>query len=287
MISVEPRHPAIGATVRNVDFREPLTPEMFHRIHEAWMNHLVLVFPDQAVSDEEHVRFSRHFGGLERHHQAILKSQRLPEIFSVSNVDDEGRLMRPEEPVLQQVHQARRWHTDSSFREVPSLGSLLHGIEVSRTGGLTCFTNMYAVLEALPSRLRQLVEDRKALHDFEYLHQFGKLKPLSEAERAAMPPVWQPMVSRHPVTGRRSLYISPIYNYQVEGLSKAESVALIDELAEFASRDEFVYEHQWEPHDMVLWDNRCTMHRVTPHDPAERRVMHRTTIAGEGPVEAA
>jgi len=110
---------------------------------------------------------------------------------------------------------------------------------------------------------------------------------LSEEERAAMPPVWQPMVRRHPVTGRASLYISPIYNDQVEGMDETEAADFIGTLAEFAERDEFVYRHRWETDDMVMWDNRCTMHLVTPYDPEERRVMHRTTIAGEEAVIAA
>ena len=279
-IRVEPLHPSIGAAVHGVDFRKPLSSSQFETIHDAWMIHLVLVFPGQAVSDTDHVAFSRHFGDLERHHQKILKSRSIPEIFSVSNVDAEGKLMAPANPTLQQVHQARRWHTDSSFREIPSMGSMLHG-------GQTCFANMYAGYEAMPADLKAAVENRKARHDFEYLHAFGNLKPLTDAERTAMPPVWQPMVRRHPVTGRASLYISPIYNDEVEGLDKAASTALIDELAEFCSREEFVYSHTWSTDDVVLWDNRCTMHRVTPHDPEERRVMHRTTIVGDGPVVAA
>ena len=286
-VSVEPLHPVIGAAVHGVDCRRPLSASQFEMIHQAWMTHLVLVFPGQAVSDAEHVAFSRYFGDLERHHQKILKSQSIPEIFSVSNVDADGNLMAPANPTLQQVHQARRWHTDSSFREIPSMGSMLHGIEVSRTGGETCFANMYAVYEALPAHLKAAVKNRRARHDFEYLHAFGKLKPLTDSERAAMPPVWQPMVRRHSVTGRPSLYISPIYNDEVEGLDKAASTALIDELAEFCSREAFVYSHTWSTDDVVLWDNRCTMHRVTPHDPQERRVMHRTTIVGDGPVAAA
>ena len=102
-----------------------------------------------------------------------------------------------------------------------------------------------------------------------------------------MPPIWHPMVRRHPVTGRESLFVSPIYNTQVEGMPEAEGRALIDELTAFAERPEFVYSHEWEPHDVVMWDNRCTMHAVTPHDPAERRVMHRTTIVDTDPVLAA
>lgn len=285
-LSVQPLHAALGAEIRGIDFRVAPSPEVMAAIHSAWMQYQVLVFPDQAVGDADQVAFSRNFGELEVHHQAILKSARLPEIFSVSNVHEDGQLMPPKHPVLSQVHQARRWHTDSSFRPVPSMGSMLHGIEVSRSGGKTCFINMYAVYEALPPDLKKAVDGRKARHNFEYLHAFAKLKPLTDDERAAMPPVWQPMVRRHSVTGRRSLYISPIYNDEVEGLSTDASAALIEALVEFAAGDNFVYSHGWETDDMVLWGNRCTMHLVTPHDPDERRVMHRTTIVGDGPVIA-
>ena len=286
-IQIHELHPLIGAEVRGLDLSRPLSADQRGAVHQAWMDHLVLVFPGQAITDEQQIAFGRDFGELEVHHQKIIRSARAPEIFRVANVDDDGNLMPPGNPVVEQLAQARRWHTDSSFRQVPSMGSILRGVEVSLTGGLTCFTNMYAVLEALPAQLRAKVEARKARHDFGFLHSFAKLKPLSAEERAAMPPVWQPMIRRHPVTGRASLYISPIYNDQVEGMSETEASDLIRELGEFAGRDEFVYRHRWEPDDMVMWDNRCTMHLVTPHDPEERRVMHRATIAGEEAVIAA
>ncbi|MCB1741212.1 MAG: TauD/TfdA family dioxygenase [Gammaproteobacteria bacterium] len=277
----------LGARITGFDMRRPVSRAQFEDIHAAWMAHLVLVFPGQPVSDEEHVVFSRNFGTLEVHHQDIIRSDRMPEIFRVSNVDENGELMTTANPVMRQIDQARRWHTDSSFRENPSMGSLLHGIEVTRTGGETCFIDMYAVYQALPENLRESIQDRRARHDFELLHRHAALRPLTPDERAAMPPVWQPMVRRHPVTGRESLYISPIYNDAIEGMADDEAAALIDELTRFASQDRFVYRHRWQAHDLVLWDNRCTMHLVAPYDRGERRVMHRTTIAGEGAVLAA
>ena len=170
---------------------------------------------------------------------------------------------------------------------MPCVGSLLHGVEISRTGGETQFINMYTVYDELPDGLKRQVEGRRARHDFGNLHRLRDLKPLTEAEQAAMPPAWQPMVRRHPVTGRKSLYISPIYNDAVEGLDDAAARRLIDDLTAFAAQPRFVYRHTWEPDDVVMWDNRCTMHAVTPHDPTERRVMHRTTIVGDQPVIAA
>ncbi|MDA1101264.1 MAG: TauD/TfdA family dioxygenase [Proteobacteria bacterium] len=285
-MNIRPLHPALGAEVTGLDLARPLAPETFRALHRAWMDYLVLVFPKQALSDEQQIAFARQFGELEVHHQEIIKSRAAPEIFRVANVDDDGNLMRAEDPSVAQISLAQRWHTDSSYRPVPSMGSILHGIEVTREGGETWFTNMYRVHEALGTALRRKIHGRKARHDFAHLTTLAPIKPLTQAERQAMPPVWQPMVRQHPVTGRKSLFISPIYNDAIEGMEDSEAVALIAELAELAGRDEFIYRHRWSPDDIVMWDNRCTMHQVTPYDLGQRRVMHRATIVGDGPVIA-
>ncbi len=144
-LSVRKLHPSLGAEVRGVEMRSPLSPERFRELHDIWMEHLVLVFPEQHVTDEEHVAFTRYLGEPEIFHQKIIKSRRVPEIFRVSNVDDDGVLMPPDHPTVQQVSLAQLWHTDGSYRAIPCVGALLHGVEVSRTGGETQFTNLYAV----------------------------------------------------------------------------------------------------------------------------------------------
>ena len=287
-ITVTPRHPALGAEIRGIDMRRPMDPETFKAVHDAWMKHLVVVFPDQPVTDQEHVAFTRHFGEPEIFHQTSLhlRSDRVREIFLVSNVDENDRLMTPAEPSQKQLSSSRQWHTDSSYRTTPSVGSLLHGIEISRTGGITQFINMYMVYDELPDGLRREVEGRKARHDFGMLHKLVGNPPPTKEEAAAMPPAWHPMVRRHPVTGRKSLYISSIYNDAIEGLEEGASRRLIEELSDFAAQPKYMYRHVWEPHDVLMWDNRCTVHAVTPHDPKERRVMHRTTIVGSEPVMA-
>ena len=286
-IQVRSLHPALGAEVCGVDMHAAPDTETFQAVHDAWMRHLVLVFPEQRISDAEHVAFTRAFGEPEIFHQNIIRSRRAPEIFRVSNVDDDGNLMPPDHPTVKQVALAQFWHTDSSYRELPCNGSLLHGVETSRTGGETQFTNMYAFFETLPASLKRQVQNRKARHNFGHLHKLASLRPLTKEEEAAMPPVWQPMVRKHPVTGRPSLYISPIYNDEIEGMDAAEARQLIQDLTELAAEPRYVYRHRWSPDDVVMWDNRCTMHQVTPHDPRERRVMHRTTIVGTEPVVAA
>ena len=286
-LTVRPLHPALGAEVRGIDMRQPLDDATRQELLDAWTRHLVLVFPGQPVTDEEHVAFTRFLGEPEIFHQAIIKSTRVREIFRVSNVNDEGLLMPPTDPTVRQLSLAQYWHTDSSYLPIPCVGALLHGVEVSRSGGETQFTNMYKVFDAMPAALKQRIAGRKARHNFENMHTLKPLKPMTDAERAAVPPVWHPLVRKHPVSGRTSLYISPIYNDEVEGLSPADSRALIAELAAFAARPEFVYSHSWETDDVVMWDNRCTMHQVTAFDPAERRVMHRTTLFGTDAVIAA
>jgi len=286
-LTVRKLHSALGAEVRGVDMRQPLDAAAFSELHEIWMQHLVLVFPGQHVTDSEHVAFTRYFGEAEIFHQKIIRSERVKEIFRVSNVDEDNNLMPPDHPIAQQVALAQFWHTDSSYRQIPCTGALLHGVEVSRTGGETQFTNMYLVYDALPDSLKRQIEGRKAQHNFGHMHTQAALKPLTEEEKAAMPPIWQPMVRRHPVTGRKALYISPIYNDAIEGMAPDEGRQLIAQLTKIAADPRFVYTHRWETDDVLMWDNRCTMHQVTPFDPRERRVMHRTTIVGTEPVMAA
>jgi alpha-ketoglutarate-dependent taurine dioxygenase len=287
-ITVKARHPALGAEVRGIDMRAALDAATVQALTDAWTQHLVLVFPDQRISDAEHVAFTRHFGAPEIFHQTSLnlRSDRVKEIFLVSNVDENGRLMKPSEPSQKQLSSSRQWHTDSSYRPMPSMGSLLHGIEISRTGGITQFINMYMVYDDLPESLSRQVEGRRARHDFSMLHRLTGAPPPTRAEQAAMPPAWHPLVRRHPLSGRKSLYISSIYNDAVEGLDDEAARRLIEDLSEFAAQPKYMYRHVWEPHDVVMWDNRCTVHAVTPHDPDERRVMHRTTIVGAEPVVA-
>lgn len=286
-LTVRKLHPALGAEVRGVDMRQPLDAATFRELHDIWMDHLVLVFPGQHMTDAEHVAFTRYFGEPEIFHQKIIRSERVKEIFRVSNVDENGNLMPPDHPVAQQVALAQFWHTDSSYRKFPCTGALLHGVEVSRTGGETQFSNMYLVYDALPDALKRRIDGRKARHHFGHMHTQAALKPLTEEEKAAMPPIWQPMVRKHPVTGRKALYISPIYNDDVEDMTAEDARKLIVELTRFAADPRFVYRHRWETDDVLMWDNRCTMHQVTPFDPGERRVMHRTTIMGQDPVLAA
>ena len=285
-LDIRPLHPALGAAVTGIDLAQPLAPETFEALHQAWMEHLVLVFPRQAVSDEQQIAFARQFGDLEVHHQDIIRSNSAPEIFRVSNVTDDGKLMDPDHASVAQISLAQRWHTDSSFREIPSTGSILHGIEITRSGGNTLFANMYAAYDALTDTMKAQVENLWVTHDHDYI--LNSAPEVSEsAERGAfedLPPVSHPLVRVHPITGKRSLFLSPHTMVKISGQEEAESRALLDQLIEHATRDAFVYRHIWSPDDVIMWDNRCTMHSVEPFDNVtQRRIMHRVTLVGDGP----
>lgn len=283
-ITITRRHPLIGAEIRGVDLGR-VDDEAFRRIYDAWLEHLLLVFPGQNVTDEEHIAFARRFGELEIHPSREHRSSRHPEIYRVSNVDERGNIMPQESKSWRYMNLTWLWHTDSSLREVPSMGSILHGIEVPPEGGDTLFANMYAVYEALSDDMKERIRELRVLHSHDQvLSHDQKLKKASE-DYTRLPPVYHPLVRRHPVTGRLSLFLSPHTMERIEGLTENAGRTLLDDLTAFATQDRFVYRHKWQNDDLIFWDNRCTMHAVMPYDAATlRRVMHRTTIVGDGPV---
>jgi alpha-ketoglutarate-dependent taurine dioxygenase len=280
------RHPLIGAEVRGVDLARPVDDATVAAINRAWLENLVLVFPDQAISDEQQIAFARRFGELEIHPAKDHRSSRHPEIFRVSNVDESGRIVNPESEAWSYINVTWLWHADSSFRQTPSKGSILHGIEVAPEGGETLFCNLYAVYEALPEAMRRRVGALHALHSHDTV--LEKHKKLTDPGRFDKYDARHPLVCRHPVTQRPFLFLSPHTMAGIEGLSPADSAALLEELVGFATQERFVYRHTWRKDDVIMWDNRCTMHAVTAFDNARfRRIMHRTTLAGETPVLAA
>ena len=279
------RHPLIGAEVRGVDLARPLERETFEALCALWMEHLLLVFPGQAISDEAHIAFGRNFGALEIHPSLAHRSSRNPEIYRVSNVDESGRIIPSEASAWQYINLSWLWHTDSSFREVPSKGSILHGIETTNAGGHTLFANMYAAYEALSEDTKRQIQGLLVVHDHDYIlslsPQLAKREDKGRYDR--LPRVRHPLVQVHPVTGRRSLFLSPHTMVGVDGMDEAGGRALLDTLIAHATAERFVYKHIWSDHDVIMWDNRCTMHAVEPFDNATvRRVMHRVTLTGEG-----
>jgi alpha-ketoglutarate-dependent taurine dioxygenase len=284
-IEARRRHPLIGAEVRGVDLSRPLDAATRTRIHDLWMQHLVLVFPGQSITDEQHIAFGRNFGELEIHVSVAHRSSRNAEIYRVSNVDEAGNIIPPKETAWQYINLSWLWHTDSSFREVPSKGSILHGLEVTNAGGNTLFANMYAAYADLGAAMKHRIEGRWVTHDHDHILSLSPelSKKQDKGRYDALPPVRHPLVQVHPVTRRRCLLLSPHTMVEVEGMAPAESRALLDELTAHATREKYVYRHVWAKDDVIMWDNRCTMHSVEPFDNAHvRRVMHRVTLVGEG-----
>ncbi len=276
-----PLHDSFGAEIVGIDLRNPLSAARQAELIDQFHNHGVLLFRGQDLSPEQQIEFSRAFGPLEIHVQTDFLLRGHPEIFIISNVVEDGR-------PIGAIDCALSWHSDSSYIANPSLGSLLYGVAVPPEGANTYFAGMYAPYEALPGEMKRRLVGLKAVHHYERLQQaLFPHKPLTDAQRALTPPIAHPIVRRHPVTGRQSLYLGGAVIAGVEGLPKAEGIALVEELVAFATSDRFVYKHIWQQGDLVAWDNRCTMHRGSRYNLQQYiRRMHRTTILGNGPPAA-
>ncbi|MDB5603226.1 MAG: TauD/TfdA family dioxygenase [Bradyrhizobium sp.] len=276
-IEVSPTQAALGAEVRGVDLRN-LDELQFEALKRAWHDHQVILVRGQTLSDQDLIAFSRRFGDLDW--APVQETGRrfvegLPEIYIVSNVTVNGQ------PIGSLGAGEAVWHTDMSYLDVPPMASMLYALEVPPTGGNTSFCSMYAVYETLPDELKRRIANLKIKHDGTY-NSGGYLRQGVTAtdDPRTSPGAIHPLVATHPDTGRRMLYLGRRRNAYLVGLELADSEALLDELWEFVARPEFAWEHVWRVGDLVLWDNRCTMHRRDPFDDSARRVMHRTQIKG-------
>jgi len=268
----------LGAEIPNIDLKR-LREEDFAAIHRAWLDHLVVWFRGQQLTDDDLIAFSRRFGELDW--APIQETGRRfveghPEIYVVSNVIENGV------PIGSLGAGEAVWHTDMSYLERPPKASLLYALEVPVRGGNTYFCNMYAAYESLPDSLRRRISCLTLKHDGTY-NSGGYVRQGVDAvdDPVISPGVYHPLVCTHPETGRRALYLGRRRNAYLGGLPLPESEALLDELWSYVDREENVWGHEWRVGDVVLWDNRCTMHRRDPFDAALRRVLHRTQIQGE------
>jgi alpha-ketoglutarate-dependent 2,4-dichlorophenoxyacetate dioxygenase len=283
-IVLERIHPRFGARIAGVDLRHPLDGVTFKTIFEAFNEYSVLVFPGQRLSDAEQIDFSRRFGPLEETIKGIAHNPNVkPEIAFLANIDPDGNLIDPNDKRMIYHSANQMWHTDSSFKRVPALASALSGREVPPEGGQTEFASMRVAYERLPEERRRWLEGKIAIHSFAYsrgLMGKGLLRPEDEAQ---VPPVEQVMVRTNPVNGRKSIYVASHASHIV-GMPIEEGRAIIRELVELTTRPDDVYQHVWTAGDLVMWDNRCMLHRGRPWDGTKyRRVMHRTTVAGVAP----
>ena len=284
-IETRPLHSSIGAAIYGVDLSRPLNPSTVAAINNAWMKHIVLVFPSQPISDDALVAFGQQFGELEIHPSLAHRASRNREIYRVSNLDESGNFIPPDNTAWQYVSQSWRWHSDSSFRDVPSNGSILHGIEITNKGGDTRFANLYDAYDALSDATKAHIDPLWIVHDHENILKLahGEGSQPAQGTYEIMPPVRHPLVRVHPVTKRRCLFLSPHTMARVVDMSEEDGRALLDKLIAHATKSRFVYRHIWTKDDVIMWDNRCTMHAVDPFDNRTvRRVMHRVTLIGEG-----
>ena len=288
-------HPLFAAEIRGVDLSRDIDSKMQHAIEHAMNDYAVCVIPGQSLDDERQVAFSRLYGPLEN--ASAVKHQRkagvigprvqLPEIFDVSNLDENGNIL-PAADARWQYRQANElWHTDSSFRQKSASWSLLHARVVPPSGGDTYFADTRAAYDALSRTMKEKLDDLVAEHSIWHSRgQRGGYVPTDE-ERSARPPAQHPLVRRHPGSGRNALFIASHASHII-GWPLDESRALLDELLAFATQPRFVYGHKWRIGDLVIWDNRCTMHRASPFESNDyKREMRRTTIVdtrGDMPV---
>ena len=283
-ISIDRVHPKLGARMTGVDLARPLDDETFASIFEAFNEYSVLVFPKQALGDDEQIAFSRRFGALEETITSIANKPNVSrQIADLSNVDVDGNLLDPGDKRMIYPSATQLWHPDSSFTRVPALASMLSGRECPPEGGETEYASMRVAYDRLPDELKKELEGRIAVHSFIYSRGLVAKDLLRPEDEAQVPPVEQVMIRTNPVNGRKSIFVASHASHIV-GMPVEEGRALIRRLIELATEPDYVYRHAWTAGDLVMWDNRCTLHRGRPWDGAKyRRVMHRTTVAGAAP----
>jgi alpha-ketoglutarate-dependent 2,4-dichlorophenoxyacetate dioxygenase len=291
-VSIRQLTPVFAGEVTGVDCREPLSADEVAAVRAGMNQYAVLVFRDQKLTDAEQLRFTLHFGVIEKsrggtpghiHFRTDHEARKLGAgVADFSNVDSAGKPLSLNSRAYLFKLADQLWHSDSSFKAVPASWSLLSGRSVASWGGNTEFADMRAAYDALDPRLRGEIEDLVCLHSNIYSKEKLGFTELTEAERVEFAPVRQRLVRRHPVSGRKSLFLSS-HAGVVEGMTIPEGRMLLHDLTEFATKDRFVWSHAWRVNDLVVWDNRSTMHRGRRFDPDEARDVRQTRLAGDGP----
>ena len=277
-LALRPLTPVLGAEITGVDLAKPIPEADFREIEAAFEEHSVLVFPEQHLDDAAQIAFSERFGPLEA--TVGANPGGAGTAFAVfSNVAEDGSIIPPEDRRMVFDSGNRMWHTDSSYKPTPAKASLLLGRRVPKTAGETEFASLRAAYDALSDDERAAIETYVVVHDFAFSR--GKIDPslLTQRDFRESPPVRHALVRVNPANGRRAVLVGAHASY-IDGVPLAEGRALIERLNSLATRPENVYTHQWKAGDLVMWDNRAVLHRGRPYDPAEARVMQRTTVAG-------
>ncbi|HWZ74201.1 MAG TPA: TauD/TfdA family dioxygenase [Casimicrobiaceae bacterium] len=278
-ISVRPLTAHLGAEILDVKLAEDISDDVFHAIYRAYLRYQVLLFPPQELPPERQVEFARRFGEVQIHVMDQYHADGFPELYRLSNLDHQGQPngKHPDKGTLY-------WHTDGSWRRVTGQATIIYGEVVPNIGGETHFCDMYGAYERLDPAWKSRIANLRAVHnlDFSRTRRHGE-DPMSDTQRRETPPVDHPVVRTHPETGRKCLYLGD-HAESIVGMPYAEGRALIEELNALAVHRDLTYEHRWTPEELIVWDNRCVMHRATPYDPATQgRVVRRCTVLGEIP----
>ena len=285
-MTVFPVQEEFAAEIGDIDLSIPLSAADLQVIEAAFDRYSVLVFPDQHLSTEQHLDFARKFGPLETTIHAARSDAKLrvrAEIADVSNLSPGDQIWEKESRKRMFEMGNRMWHTDSSFRRLPAKASLLYARSIPPVGGQTEFADMRAAYDALPAEMQQRLRSLVAEHAIMYSRKKLGFTDFSDEENQTLPPVPQTLVRRHAGSGRMGLYLAS-HAGRIFGMPDAESQALLLQLIEHATQGQFVYTHRWRIHDLVMWDNRCTMHRGKGYDDLRwPRDMQRATVSDVAP----
>jgi taurine dioxygenase len=256
-----------------VDLREPIDEVLKQKLLDAWHQHLVLLLRDQTLDEDAQVRFAETFGALAKTTSGRAFSAKHPSVMLVSNIREDGK------PIGALPDGEMHFHTDQCHQATPAKATMLYALEVPSKGGNTLFANTYAAYETLPEDIRQRIAGRRALNAYT-----TDTMLRSAAYDDARSSYWHPVVRTHPATGRQALYVNRLMTREIEGLPREQSEAILLQLFDHQEQPKFVYEHVWRPGDILMWDNRCTLHARTDFSAGERRLLRRVTILGERPV---
>ena len=285
-ISIYPVTPDFAAEIGDVDLAQPLATAELDAIKAAFWQYAVLVFPAQQINSDQHVAFASQFGPMEPNINSYadeIKTERIDgRVSDVSNLDHDNQILPAGSRKRQSGLANRLWHTDSSFRHVPALSSLLYSRQAAPIGGHTQFADLRAAWDALPAAMQQRLDGLTAEHSIFHSRASIGFTDYSERERASLPGAVQVLVRTLPENGRRALYLAA-HLFRIIGMADAEAAPLIAGLMAHATQRQFVYTHRWRGNDLVMWDNRCTMHRGTEYDERRwKRDMHRATVSDIG-----
>jgi taurine dioxygenase len=273
-LQTRPLSPALGAEILGVDLSQPMTDTLAAQLLDVWHQNLVILLRDQKLTEEDQVRFAECFGPPAKiHTKQFVRSH--PAVMLISNIREDGKVIGalPDG----EMH----FHTDQCHQEFPAKASMLYALEIPSKGGNTLFSNAYAAYATLPDAVKRRIDGRKALNAYDYDSAATKRGTrLGEG----VPSYAHPVVRTHPATGRKALYVNRLMTIRIEGLPEDESDELLALLFAHQEQRQFIYEHVWRVGDILIWDNRCTLHARTDFSADERRCMRRVTILGEKPV---